>query len=737
MPVLPATLMASLKTVPNPVLPRDPVSGANVLRPDLEPYVANLQAAIQLGKAFFWDMQAGSDDRTACATCHHQAGADVRSRNQIAPGPNRSWSPLRGANATLSGTNFPFTDAYASPQVDTDNIAGSQGVRKKTFKSLNSKTGDESTADAVDALFNVKGTNVRQVTSANAPTVLNAVFNHRQFHNGRSQPDFNGVNHLGYRDPLARVWSVGTNGAPFQIDIKIPNAGLASQATAPVLNDQEMSATGRTFLDIAAKLLLRKPLGLQKVSPTDSVLGPLAATGSTPGLTTTYAAMIQKAFKPAWWNSTKNVTINKRTATLIQANFAMFWGISIMLYEATLVSDESPMDRYLATRVFSTLPDGTLLCTSNPSLLDPVVARLAARGLPVTRDAILQGLALFELPVAPSPSFPVQRDPTTGAPRTGAGCIACHVGAETTSASIRNLTGPGIEPGDVALKSAGFDLRMERMFSFLGFDPRGPLAPVPLGTDTLIVDTGTYTVKVAGMNGMAVSPAIQLPVVTYDVGWYNLGVRPNAEDPGLGGVDPSGMPLSWTEYLQKTLPNPSVIKVPGGGLASPCTPPSAPAGTPFHTEVLNPFTGMPVLAGGLLKNEATGVAGSFKTASLRNVELTGPYFHNGGKSTLGQVIEFYDSGGDFDNPTKSPLLVPLMLGTEQARSLISFLVSLTDERVLFEKAPFDHPQISLPNGAADAAPGTDVLLDLPAVGAAGRATPCTAFLGLNPFSPLP
>ena len=64
-PVLPALLMQSLKTAPNPVLPNGP---AGIVRDDLLDFIANQQAAIQLGKAFFWEMQAGSDNKTACAT---------------------------------------------------------------------------------------------------------------------------------------------------------------------------------------------------------------------------------------------------------------------------------------------------------------------------------------------------------------------------------------------------------------------------------------------------------------------------------------------------------------------------------------------------------------------------------------------------------------------------------------------------------------------------------------------
>src|SRR3982750_1853077 len=64
-PVAPI-LLTSLKTIPNPVLPTDPLTGTVVLRGDLVDYVANLQAAIRLGKAFFWDVQVGSDNKTAC-----------------------------------------------------------------------------------------------------------------------------------------------------------------------------------------------------------------------------------------------------------------------------------------------------------------------------------------------------------------------------------------------------------------------------------------------------------------------------------------------------------------------------------------------------------------------------------------------------------------------------------------------------------------------------------------------
>jgi cytochrome c peroxidase len=43
------------------------------------------ELAIVLGKALFWDMQVGSDDVQACASCHFNAGADFRTKNQLTP----------------------------------------------------------------------------------------------------------------------------------------------------------------------------------------------------------------------------------------------------------------------------------------------------------------------------------------------------------------------------------------------------------------------------------------------------------------------------------------------------------------------------------------------------------------------------------------------------------------------------------------------------------------------------
>ena len=45
---------------------------------EIDAFVQDRDAALQLGKALFWDVQVGSDGVTACATCHYHAGVDNR-----------------------------------------------------------------------------------------------------------------------------------------------------------------------------------------------------------------------------------------------------------------------------------------------------------------------------------------------------------------------------------------------------------------------------------------------------------------------------------------------------------------------------------------------------------------------------------------------------------------------------------------------------------------------------------
>ncbi|WP_445750098.1 cytochrome-c peroxidase, partial [Polaribacter sp.] len=79
--------------------------------------------------------------------------------------------------------------------------------------------------------------------------------------------------------------------------------------------------------------------------------------------------------------------------------------------------------------------------------------------------------------------------------------------------------------------------------------------------------------------------------------------------------------------------------------------------------------------------------GRFKTSTLRNIELTAPYMHDGRFATLEEVVEHYNSGIQA-HPTLSPALTdgngnPIRLNfteTEKA-ALVAFLKTLTDTSV--------------------------------------------------------
>ncbi len=74
-------------------------------------------------------------------------------------------------------------------------------------------------------------------------------------------------------------------------------------------------------------------------------------------------------------------------------------------------------------------------------------------------------------------------------------------------------------------------------------------------------------------------------------------------------------------------------------------------------------------------------SGKFKTPTLRNIELTSPYMHDGRFVTLEQVIDHYDSGG-VPSSTIDPFMKytsgGLQLSDQKKADLIAFLKTLTD-----------------------------------------------------------
>jgi cytochrome c peroxidase len=581
----------SLKTVPVP--------GPS----NLDDFVRDRDALVVLGKALFWDVQVGSDGRTACATCHFHAGADSRSRNQLDPGtrgvvPDATFASHLGPNHQLTPDDFPL-----SPR--TNDVVGSQGVARAAFDGWTGRPGERVTSIPDTNGFRVGDVNVRQVVGRNAPSVINAVFNHRQFWDGRARNVFNGVNGLGDDDPDARVYRAADPDAPRPVRVRLTDSSLASQAVMPVGSAVEMAAEGRDTRHVSGKFLRGaqevgrrvrrlRPLATQQVHPDDGVLGPLSRFPQ-PGLRVTrYDTLIARAFRPEWWRARRRLRVHPdgrvdvvrgldhdpstREYTLMQYNFALFFGLAVQAYEATLVADDSPYDRFM---------DGDA----------EAISPLAVAGVDLFRS------------------------------QTRGRCINCHEGAELTGASVRRV------------RESPTRIR----------------------------------------EGQAL-----------DRGFNNIALVPTTDDLGVGATE-DGLALSTVRRLDPAPPEPIAVD------------------------------------------------GAMKVPGLRNVALTAPYFHTGGHLTLDDVLRFYSRGGDVrpqlnaDGTMEIAGLNVLDNTPDELAALHAFLDALTDARVRDRRAPFDHPQLVVPDGHVEpivddgSGAAVDVLREIPAVGRDG-APPLPGFL---------
>jgi cytochrome c peroxidase len=183
----------------------------------------------------------------------------------------------------------------------------------------------------------------------------------------------------------------------------------------------------------------------------------------------------------------------------------------------------------------------------------------------------------------------------------------------------------------------------------------------------------------------------------HDIGFHNIGVRPTDDDLGIAASDPSGLASLSVAQLA------SLGQVTGTAV---------PAGAPVS------------------------VGGAVKTPGLRNVELTAPFFLNGGQATLAQVVEFYSHAGDFPSVDVDPNLERASFGALDKAAVVAFLKSLTDERVRSQSAPFDHPSLIVPNGGT-VSNGvlTEQEITIPATGASGGAPMarfCDSLVGASP-----
>ena len=333
-----------------------PLSTVTVpVSPNIGEYVQNRPALVALGKALFWDMQEGSDGNTACATCHFHAGADHRSTNQMNPNGS-TFTP----NHTLTPADFPLNTANKT-------VVGSQGEFKRTFldvspfkavdNGFSSPTVDPTLPEPFP-VYQVGNMAVRQVTGRNTPSVINSVFNARNFWDSRAHTIFSGFTPFGASDPGAHT-VLESGGTLHTQLLRVDDSSTASQSVGPPLNPVEMSMAGRSWPKLGKKMLMLSPLAKQMVSPQDSVLGSYS-NGSQPGLNVSYASLVQQAIQPKFWNSTRLVDVsgsdlgiagapnNTDQYSQMEFNFAMIWGLAIDAYESTLVSSQSRYDHFAA-----------------------------------------------------------------------------------------------------------------------------------------------------------------------------------------------------------------------------------------------------------------------------------------------------------------------------------------------------------------------------------------------------
>jgi len=310
---LPAWLAISTPAqAQNAISPPAPLSRASRPEPsNLGSFVSNKAAAIALGKALFWEQRVGSDGKTACASCHFHAGADPRSKNQLAPPPGRTTFAFAGPNHQFTAADFPF-HPFANPD-DRNSpvtrsvaaVASSQGVFLETFSSVAPGQPQDARQVKFDPVFKLGVNNVRQVEPRNSPSVINAVFNLRNFWDGRAQTIFNGVNPWGKRDTNARVYRSLLPLNPLNLPnpalptaVTINDSSLASQASGPPLSGLEMSAQGRSFPELGRKMLPMRPLAEQTVAGDDSVPGTMRHSSGKGLVQSSYEAMIRAAFRP-------------------------------------------------------------------------------------------------------------------------------------------------------------------------------------------------------------------------------------------------------------------------------------------------------------------------------------------------------------------------------------------------------------------------------------------------------
>ena len=211
--------------------------------------------------------------------------------------------------------------------------------------------------------------------------------------------------------------------------------------------------------------------------------------------------------------------------------------------------------------------------------------------------------------------------------------------------------------------------------------------------------------RVSASKPLALAPFVPAVLTTWIAGRGYAELFTEAF--GTAGVTPRRMALAIATYERTLYSDQAPIDVNGGNL----TPAEARGQQLFGQNDCAMCHGGPLFTDNQFHN--TGIRPSaedqgqfvvtgnqndlakFRTPSLRNVELRGPFMHNGRFATLEAVVEFYNRGGDVNAPNiERNRIRPRNLTAQQKADLVAFLKRpLTDPRVAAETAPFDRPML--------------------------------------------
>jgi cytochrome c peroxidase len=665
-----------------------------------------------------------------------------------------STAGVSGPNKTLTAADFPFhrladpKDRESKVQFDTNDVFSSQGTFAGDFVSSrpghgsrdlnallaaannnnNNNNNNNKTSSLIKAALQFVGlklqprllpsqTNItnevcsrtydpannpfhannliyRKVEPRQTPTNINAVFNFRQFWDGRANNNFNGVDPFGPRtfqvpagssspgNPNAK--KAGTlvfnptaplKGVRLRLEQRlIENSSLASQAVGPALSNFEMSCDKKTFSDLGRKLIQLRPLANQKVHPNDSILSKtpgLVSLNRQAGLNTTYKQLIQKAFNSKFWSDPTRVSITNSGSvvadpggfTQIEQNFSLFWGLAIQEYESLLVSDDSPFDRSM---------NGDASAMSEQAKAGQIV--FLGKG----------------------------------------NCVGCHFGPLLSGATMTKASGPNPKVLEHMPLGNGYGAFYDTGFYNIGVRPT-------------VDDIG---VGATDPYGFDLSFARQFK-------WQTLNQAKKAPD----SFQPN--PCQWilqfwpcTAVPTPTNPAKSERDAVDGSFKTPIlrnvglTPPYFHNGGQVSLKDVVRFYSRGGDRRGPLNKDTSGSPAANPFGQINDTNLD---------PDIGESITATDQQHN-----------ALGLTETEMDYLVEFLLSLTDNRVACHSGVFDHPELPLPVGQQDVAiPGSQVAKDiikvLPAVGSQGFNSigkPCFPnsghlFDSINKVSPAP